>query len=64
MKNSFDTCVYKKTVKLGIFVLLLLYVEDILIASCDKQEIDKIKVALSNEFEMKDLGEAKKTLWN
>jgi len=41
---------------------LLLYVDDMLIASKSRSAIDKLKKDLSFEFEMKDLGEAKKVL--
>lgn len=44
------------------FVLILLYVDDILLASSSKIEILKVKTALGNEFKMKDLGMAKKIL--
>ncbi|KAG8474611.1 hypothetical protein CXB51_031247 [Gossypium anomalum] len=46
----------------GSFVYLLLYVDDMLIAAKDKGEIRKVKTQLSEEFEMKDLGPAKKIL--
>ncbi|TXG49655.1 hypothetical protein EZV62_025530 [Acer yangbiense] len=46
----------------GTFVYLLLYVDDMLIASKSKVEIDRLKAQLSSEFDMKDLGEAKKIL--
>ncbi|KAL9840446.1 putative RNA-directed DNA polymerase [Arabidopsis thaliana] len=41
---------------------MLLYIDDILIASKDKNHIDELKTLLNSEFEMKDLGEAKKIL--
>jgi len=41
---------------------LLLYVDDMLIASKSRSTIDKLKKQLSYDFEMKDLGEAKKVL--
>ena len=41
---------------------MLLYVDDILIAAKSKVEIGKLKLQLNEEFEMKDLGEAKKIL--
>ena len=44
------------------FIYLLLYVDDILIASKSKVEIGKLKLQLNEEFEMKNLGEAKKIL--
>lgn len=43
-------------------IYLLLYVDDILIASVDKEQVENPKVVLSKEFEMKDLGDAKKIL--
>ncbi|KAG8472415.1 hypothetical protein CXB51_035361 [Gossypium anomalum] len=46
----------------GSFVYLLLYIDDMLIAAKDKGEIRKVKAQLSEEFEMKDLGPAKKIL--
>ncbi|KAG8484503.1 hypothetical protein CXB51_023752 [Gossypium anomalum] len=53
-----------KAVKLqeGTFIYLLLYVDDMLIASKSKVEIERLKTQLNLEFEMKDLGEAKKIL--
>ncbi|KAG8502301.1 hypothetical protein CXB51_002217 [Gossypium anomalum] len=44
------------------FIYLLLYVDDMLIASKSQKEIDKLKAQLNQEFKMKDLGEAKKIL--
>ena len=41
---------------------MLLYVVDMLIASKDKSLISKLKSQLSEEFETKDLGAAKKIL--
>jgi hypothetical protein len=46
----------------GTFFYLLLYVDDMLIACKSIVEIDRLKTQLKNEFEMKDLGEAKKIL--
>jgi len=43
----------------GEYIYLLLYVDDMLIASKSRSAIDKLKKDLSFEFEMKDLGEAK-----
>ncbi|KAG8501645.1 hypothetical protein CXB51_004727 [Gossypium anomalum] len=61
-RSSFDSCVYFKKNNDGSFVYLLLYVDDMLIAAKDKGEIRKVKAQLSEEFEMKDLGPAKKIL--
>ena len=43
-------------------IYLLLYIDDMLITSKSRSAIDKLKKDLSSEFEMKDLGEAKKVL--
>ena len=43
-------------------IYLLLYVDDMLIASKSRSIIDKLKKELSSEFEMKDVGEVKKVL--
>ena len=60
-RSDYDSCVYLKTVN-DSAIYLLLYVDDILIAAKDKSEIVKLKAQLSKEFEMKDLGAAKKIL--
>ena len=61
---NYDSCVYFKKNHDGSFVYLLLYIDDMLIvgAARDREEIRKVKVQLSAEFEMKDLGNAKKIL--
>ncbi|KAG8480929.1 hypothetical protein CXB51_025596 [Gossypium anomalum] len=61
-RSNFDRYVYFKKNNDGSFVYLLLYVDDMLIAAKDKGEIRKVKAPLSEEFEMKDLGPAKKIL--
>jgi hypothetical protein len=43
-------------------VYLLFYVDDMLIASHDKSLIVELKAQLSHDFDMKDLGPAKKIL--
>ena len=62
LRNQYDSCVYFKWLPNGSFVYLFIYVDDMLIASKDMSEINKIKTQLSGEFEMKDLGAAKKIL--
>ena len=61
-RSSFDHCVYFCKLQDGSFIYLLLYVDDMLIASRNQEEICRLKAQLSKEFEMKDLGEAKKIL--
>lgn len=46
----------------GTIILLLLYVDDMLIACQDKSRIQDLKKMLSKEFDMKDLGAAQKIL--
>lgn len=41
---------------------MLLYVDDMLIASKSMSEVKKLKAELSSEFEMKDLGAARRIL--
>jgi hypothetical protein len=53
--------VYIKFVN-GSPIYLLLYVDDMLIAAKSMKEITTLKAQLSSEFEMKDLGPAKKIL--
>ena len=60
-RSNYDSCVYLKTVK-GSTIYLLLYVDDMLIAAKSMSEINELKKQLSNEFEMKDFGAAKKIL--
>ena len=56
------THVYYKKLLGGEFIYLLLYMDDMLIASKSRSTIDKLKKDLSFKFEMKDLDEAKKVL--
>ena len=44
------------------FIYLLLYVDDMLIFHKNMSEINKLKTQLQGEFEIKDLGVAKKIL--
>ena len=43
-------------------IYLLLYIDDMLIVCHDREEINHLKRLLSREFEMKELGEAKRIL--
>jgi reverse transcriptase-like protein len=60
-RSQYDHCVYFKQFD-GVYLYLLLYVDDMLIASRDKSLINNLKSQLSKEFEMKDLGAARKIL--
>jgi hypothetical protein len=61
-RSSYDSCVYIQKLHGGDYIYLLLYVDDMLIASKGKVEIDQLKSKLGKEFETKDLGAAKKIL--
>jgi hypothetical protein len=52
-----DHCVYVKRSE-GSFIILSLYVDDILLAGNNKEFIKTIKEWLSSTFDMKDMGEA------
>jgi len=61
-RSYYDQCVYYNKLPSGEYIYLLLYVDDMLIASKSKSAIDKLKKDLSSEFKMKDLSEAKRML--
>ncbi|RVX05834.1 Retrovirus-related Pol polyprotein from transposon TNT 1-94 [Vitis vinifera] len=61
-RSEYDNCVYHKKLFDGSFIYLLLYVDDMLIAYKNMFEINMSKTQLQREFEMKDLGTAKKIL--
>ncbi|KAL5837333.1 hypothetical protein ACOSQ3_014502 [Xanthoceras sorbifolium] len=56
-----DHCCYIKRFD-NSFIILLLYVDDMLVAGSDMQEIMNLKRELSKQFTMKDLGAAKQIL--
>ena len=56
-ENVKDNCVYIKF-KNEKFIFLILYVDDILLASSDVNLLLETKKFLSTNFDMKDLGEA------
>ena len=57
-----DHCVYLKRQNDGSYIILLLYVDDMLVAGSNIQEINVLKRKLANSFAMKDLGAAKQIL--
>ncbi|GJR72297.1 retrotransposon protein, putative, ty1-copia subclass [Tanacetum coccineum] len=63
-RRSYDSCVYYRSYAPGEYIYLLLYVDDMLIACKSKAEIGSTKSLLKMEFDMKELGEAKKILDN
>ncbi|GJT80998.1 retrovirus-related pol polyprotein from transposon TNT 1-94, partial [Tanacetum coccineum] len=61
-RSSYDSCVYFKEFAPGMYIYLLLYVDDMLIACKSKSEIEYTKGLLRKEFDMKKLGPARKIL--
>ena len=59
---EYDCCVYVKSLDNGSFIFLLLYGDDMLIVAKSMSEVNKLNILLSREFDMKDLGAAKKIL--
>ena len=57
-----DYCVYFKQFHSEKFIILLLYVDDMLIIGQDIAQIRKLKEELAESFDMKDLGPTKQIL--
>ena len=55
---EFECYIYSRNLDDGSFIYLTLYVDDMLIAAKSKSHIYEFKNMLSNEFKMKDLGDA------
>jgi hypothetical protein len=55
-------CAYFKRLENGSYIILLLYVDDMLVAGYNMQDINVLKKKLANSFVMKDLGVVKKIL--
>jgi hypothetical protein len=61
-KTTSDHCVFVQKFPDGDFIILLLYVDDMLIVGMNSSRIDRLKKQLSQSFAMKDLGPAKQIL--
>jgi hypothetical protein len=57
-----DHCVYFKRLKNGSYIILLLYLDDMLVAWSNMQDIKVLKKKLYDSFAMMDLGATKKIL--
>jgi len=57
-----DHCVYLKRKNDGNYIILLLYVDGMLVAGSNMQEINVLERKFENSFAMKDLGAAKQIL--
>ena len=61
-RTTTNYCVYFKQFLGEKFIILLLYVNDMLIIGQDRAQIRKWKKELAESFDMKDLGPTKKIL--
>jgi len=61
IRSEYDHCVYFKSFS-GIFIIFVLYVDDMLIASKSIDDINRLKAQLSRTFYMKDIGVEKHIL--
>ncbi|MCO5571219.1 hypothetical protein L7F22_024955 [Adiantum nelumboides] len=57
-RSQEDHCLYTRQLSNGSLIILILYVDDMLIAGKSKDEIANLKKSLSTHFAMKDLGDA------
>ena len=57
-RSEFDHCLYTKQAKDGSWLILILYVDDMLIAGKHMEEISALKSKMAKSFDMKDMGEA------
>ena len=61
-RSEYDHCVYFKKLENDMFIILVLYVDDMLVASKSMFEINRLKAQLARTFDMKDLGAANQIL--
>ena len=60
-RDEVDHCCYVKFID-NSYIILLLYVDDMLITGSDIEKINNLKKQLSKQFTMKDLGSTKQIL--
>jgi ATP-binding cassette subfamily B (MDR/TAP) protein 1 len=62
IRSEYDQCVYYKKLNNGIFIILVLYVDDMILASKNITKINRVKAEMARMYDMKDLGATKKIL--
>eukprot|EP00253_Pinus_taeda_P022280 PITA_22280 len=62
VRSEYGHCVYFKQLNNGIFIILVLYVDDMLLASKSIEEINRLKAHMARTFDMKDLGAVRQIL--
>jgi hypothetical protein len=60
--SEYDHCVYLKMLENDIFIIFVLYVDDMLVERIFMVKINRLKAHLAREFDMKDLGTTKQIL--
>ena len=60
--SSYDGCFYYKKLQGSLMMFFLIYVTDMLLACKDKPQIQEVKRILKLEFDMMDLGNARRIL--
>ena len=58
-RSEYDHCVYFKSLENGMFIILVLYVDDMLIERKIMVKVNNLKAQLARTFDMKDLGATK-----
>jgi hypothetical protein len=61
-RSEYDHCVYFKKINNDIFIILVLYVDDMLLERKNIIEINRLKAQMARTFDMKDLGASKNIL--
>jgi hypothetical protein len=61
-RSEYDHCVYFKKLENDMFIILVLYVDDMLVERKIMVKINKLKAQLARAFDMKDLGATKQIL--
>eukprot|EP00253_Pinus_taeda_P021368 PITA_21368 len=62
IRSEYNHCVYFKQLSDGMFIILVLYVDDMLLESKSIVEINRLKAQMARTFDMKDLGVARHIL--
>lgn len=60
VKSEYDLCVYLKKLGKSDYIYLLLYVDYMLLIAKNMSDMSKVKKMLSQEFNMKDFGPARR----
>ena len=58
-QSQADHTMFYKHNKDGKIVILIVYMDDIVLTGSDKEELERLKIRLAEEFEIKDLGALK-----